>query len=101
VSVRSGYGFGYGGTPTRDQEGEGSKTIFGSFLGNVGMRNGGGKKKMSTTNWLAERHGITNTTSMYVFPLSYSKTTGLSMELIEVLQVFHLLYTIPSLDTTV
>lgn len=61
-SVRSGYGF--GGSPPRGRGQEGSKSIFGSLLENVGMRNGG-RKKMSTTNWLAERHGITNTTSMY------------------------------------
>jgi hypothetical protein len=66
-SIRSG-GFGFGGTPeARPGSGEGSQTRFGSFLETLGMRNGssGGKKKMSTTSYLAERHGIKNTTSMY------------------------------------
>lgn len=62
-SFRNEYGF--GGSPPQGQEDGGSKSTFGSFLENVGMRNGG-KKKMSTTNWLAERHGITNKKFMYV-----------------------------------
>jgi len=43
--------------------------MFGSLLANIGVKNGspGGKKKMSTTSYLAERHGITNTTAMYVW----------------------------------
>jgi hypothetical protein len=67
-SVRSGHGFGGfpsgGGNPG---EGEGSRGIFESMMENLGMKNsnGGGKKKMSTTNWLAEQHGITNTRTMY------------------------------------
>jgi hypothetical protein len=70
-SVRSGLG-GFGGSPPANREssgGERSKSIISNFFENIGMKNGtgSGKKKMSTTNWLAERHGITNTTSMYVF----------------------------------
>ena len=70
-SVRSGLG-GFGGSPSANGESseqERSKTAFSNFFESIGMKNGtgGGKKKMSTTNWLAERHGITNTTSMYVF----------------------------------
>jgi hypothetical protein len=70
-SVRSGLGS-FGGSPSANgesSEGERSKSMLSNFFENIGMKNGtgGGKKKMSTTNWLAERHGITNTTSMYVF----------------------------------
>lgn len=65
-SIRSNYGFG-GAAPgygTSD-EAEGSESMFGSFLKSVGLTNRSArKKKMSTTNWLAERHGITNTTTM-------------------------------------
>jgi hypothetical protein len=51
--------------------GEGNQNIFGSFLETVGMKNGSpGKKKMSVTNYLAERHGIKNTTTMYVCKLT-------------------------------
>jgi hypothetical protein len=56
----------YGGTarPGRDS-GEGSRRMFSSLLDTVGMKNGsGGKKKMSTTSYLAERHGI-DTRTMY------------------------------------
>jgi len=71
-SVRSGYGF--GGSPPRgygsDGSGERRTGIFASFMDTVGVGNGtGGKKKMSTTSYLAERHGIKHTTSMYVLPL--------------------------------
>lgn len=94
--------YGFGGTTPRDREGEGSKSIFGNFLENVGMRNGSGKKKMSTTNWLAERHGITNTTSMYAPLLLLCEYDFKYAEVLMVpLQVFHLLYTFPGLDTTV
>ena len=70
-SVGSGSDYGFGGAPRpreNEEEGESSKGMFGSFLENIGMKNGTetSRKKMSTTNWLAERHGITNTTSMYV-----------------------------------
>jgi hypothetical protein len=69
VSGRSGYGFG-GSPPRTAREAEGSSNSrFGSFLENVGMKNGSGsssKKKISTTSYLAEQHGITNTTTMYV-----------------------------------
>lgn len=68
-SVRSGYGFG-GSIPADYDDGRDplrSGSVFGSFLYTVGLNKApGGKKKMSTTNWLAEQHGITNTTSMYV-----------------------------------
>lgn len=67
-SVRSG---GFGGSPSANGESSGAernKSIFANIFENVGLKNGsgGGKKKMSTTSYLAERHGITNTTSMYV-----------------------------------
>ncbi|KAG0652716.1 sulfate transporter [Hyphodiscus hymeniophilus] len=67
-SVRSGHG-GFGGSPSANGESgetETNKSMFANLLENVGLKNGtgGGKKKMSTTNYLAERHGITNTTSM-------------------------------------
>ena len=79
--------------------------MFGSLLENVGMNNGGGKKKMSTTNWLAERHGITKTTSMYVpylLLLMCWTILGVEYSLICVpLQVLHLLYTLFGLDTAV
>lgn len=37
-------------------------------MGNMGLKNDGenGRKKQSTTSYLAERHGITNTKSMYL-----------------------------------
>jgi hypothetical protein len=39
--------------------------MFSSLFETVGMKNGsGGKKKMSTTSYLAERHGI-DTRTMY------------------------------------
>lgn len=69
-SVRSGLG-GFGGSaPANGESSEGQPVqgMYANFFENIGAKNGtgGGKKKMSTTNWLAERHGITNTTSMYV-----------------------------------
>lgn len=72
-SVRSGLG-GFGGSPSANgepSEPETNKSIFSNFFENIGLKSGtgGGKKKMSTTNYLAERHGITNTTSMYVLPI--------------------------------
>jgi hypothetical protein len=68
-SVRSGHsGYGFGGSPpgtARQGSGEGSNSMFGSLMDRLG--NGSGRpKKMSTTSYLAERHGITNTTAMYV-----------------------------------
>jgi len=72
-SVRSGRSdSGFGGAPRRRENvEEGESSMFASFLENIGVKNGSGavKKRMSTTNWLAERHGITNTTSMYVSKL--------------------------------
>lgn len=71
-SIRSGHsGYGFGGSPPRTarEAGGSSASMFGSFLENVGMKNGSGapsKKKMSTTSYLAEQHGIKNTTTMYV-----------------------------------
>jgi hypothetical protein len=67
-SIRSGYGF--GGGPPNDYDGNrdsrGPPSSIGSFLEVVGVGyRSGGKRKVSTTNWLAEQHGITNTTSMY------------------------------------
>jgi hypothetical protein len=75
-SVRSGQtGYSFGGSPNesdRPYSPDRGGSIFGSLMENIGMKNGSGerkKKKMSTTSYLAERHGITNTTSMYV-PIS-------------------------------
>jgi hypothetical protein len=58
---------GFGGSPPANNDGEaaGGAGVFSSLLSKVG-RNGNARKKMNTTNLLAERHGITNTTSMYV-----------------------------------
>lgn len=63
---------GFGGSPPANNDGEepsGGAGMVSSLLSKVG-RNGKSRKKISTTNWLAERHGITNTTSMYVSQLS-------------------------------
>jgi hypothetical protein len=71
-SVKSGRS-GFGGSPPlsgRPESSEGRSSIFGNLLETMGVRNGsGGKKKMSTTSYLAEQHGITNTTTMYVTTL--------------------------------
>ena len=69
-SVRSGHsGYGFGGSPPetpRQGSGEGSNSMLKSLMDRLG--NGSGTpKKMSTTSYLAERHGITNTTAMYVW----------------------------------
>ncbi|KAM3088867.1 hypothetical protein ACMFMG_000490 [Clarireedia jacksonii] len=62
----------FGGSPPHTahgaaggEEGEG---LVAGLLTRLGVRNGPVKKrkKVSTTSWLAEQHGITNTTSMYV-----------------------------------
>lgn len=71
-SVRSGYsGYGFGGSPSRaGPAGSGEERgPFGGFdntRGKAGSTssNGKHKKKMSTTNYLAELHGIKNTTTM-------------------------------------
>lgn len=62
-SVRSGHsGFGFGGSPPRRTgSGEESGGILGGMFGPRRST-----KKMSTTSYLAERHGITNTRTMYV-----------------------------------
>jgi hypothetical protein len=68
-SVKSGRS-GFEGSPPlsgRPDSPGGRPSMFGIFLDTVGGKNGsGGKKKMSTTSYLAEQHGITNTTTMYV-----------------------------------
>ncbi len=72
-SIRSTNAFGGrpGSVEERPGSAEGSRSLIGSLLENVGVKNGsGGKKKMSTTRYLAERHGIKNTTSMYVTLIS-------------------------------
>jgi hypothetical protein len=66
----------FGGSPSRsgpESSGD-SSNMIGTLLGGIGMKSssGGGKKKMSTTSYLAERHGIKNTTAMYV--LSFLRT---------------------------
>ncbi len=62
-SVRSGHsGFGFGGSPPRRVgSGEGSGGILEGIFSSRRST-----KKMSTTSYLAERHGITNTRTMYV-----------------------------------
>ena len=75
-SVRSGLG-GFGGSSPANGESNEPETnmgIFASLLENVGLKDwtrGRKKKKMSTTNYLAERHGITNTTAMFVAPILF------------------------------
>jgi hypothetical protein len=44
-----------------------SRTIFGSLAGALGGGGGGGNKKMSTTERLAQEHGIETSNLMYVF----------------------------------
>ncbi|KAE8451740.1 hypothetical protein EG329_003197 [Mollisiaceae sp. DMI_Dod_QoI] len=66
-SIRSGHsGYGFGGP--RPGSGESSRGLFGDLMQNIGMKNGAenGKKKQSTTSYLAERHGIRNTKTMYL-----------------------------------
>ena len=69
-SVRSGYnGFGFGGSPSRaGRSDSGEERVFlGVENASVASGpNGKPKKKMSTTSYLAELHGIKNTTTMYV-----------------------------------
>lgn len=70
-SSDSDYGFGGASQPRgRPDSGEG-RSMFSSMLETVGMKNGsGGKKKMSTTSYLAEQHGI-DTRTMYDSPKEY------------------------------
>lgn len=66
-SIRSGYsGIGFGILPSADRPGsaERSKSLLGNMWETMGKRPSVGKKKMSTTSTLAERHGIKNTTMM-------------------------------------
>lgn len=70
-SVRSGNsGYGFGGARS-GSGGNSPRGIFGSLMENMGVKNGGlnGKKKQSTTSYLAEQHGIKNTRTMYVSDL--------------------------------
>ncbi|EKD18273.1 uncharacterized protein L3040_004770 [Drepanopeziza brunnea f. sp. 'multigermtubi'] len=59
-SANSGFGFG-GSPPRRTDSGEGAGGAYRSMF--AVMRP---NKKMSTTSYLAERHGITNTKTMYL-----------------------------------
>lgn len=68
-SVRS-----FGGSAPVSPNGSGSVEtsdgMVGGLLKGLGIRNGSPMAKpktRSTTSWLAEQHGITNTTAMYVF----------------------------------
>lgn len=72
-SIRSQDGFGGllgvrgGNGGSRPGSAEGSRSLIGSLMEGVGMKSGnesGGKKKMSTTSYLAERHGIKHNTGM-------------------------------------
>ncbi|PQE28686.1 sulfate transporter protein [Rutstroemia sp. NJR-2017a WRK4] len=62
----------FGGSPPHTAHGtpggEESESLFAGVLKGLGVRNGSAtkRKKVSTTSWLAEQHGITNTTSMYI-----------------------------------
>jgi hypothetical protein len=105
ASIRSGLDFG-GSPPGRDGGGEGSKGPWTSLLEGVGVKNGPGRKKMSTTSYLAERHGITNTTSMYVLILSILSNMEMFwisgyVLISNACQVFHILYTLPCVDTAI
>jgi hypothetical protein len=67
-SIRSdGYGDGRSDYASGGGTGERSQSMLGSFLetmnGSAGRKK---RKKKSTTSYLAEQHGITNTTTMYV-----------------------------------
>ncbi|KAB8297943.1 hypothetical protein EYC80_001725 [Monilinia laxa] len=65
VSMRS---FGGSAPVSPNASGEGSGGVIGGLLRALGMRNESAAKpkRMSTTSWLAEQHGITNTTAMYI-----------------------------------
>lgn len=62
-SVRS---FGGSAPISPNESGEGSDGVIGGLLRSLGVRNESAAKpkRMSTTSWLAEQHGITNTTAM-------------------------------------
>ncbi|KAF5872361.1 putative sulfate transporter protein [Botrytis fragariae] len=64
-SVRS---FGGSAPVSPNGNGEASDGLIGGLLKGLGVRNGpmAKPKRMSTTSWLAEQHGITNTTGMYI-----------------------------------
>lgn len=60
----------FGGSPPNTGNGtaggEEREGLFAGLLKTLGVRNGSvaKRKRVSTTSWLAEQHGITNTTSM-------------------------------------
>jgi hypothetical protein len=88
IESPSGSLMGFGGPPQgSDAEAGSSKSMLSSLLENVGLKNGAGRKKMSTTSWLAERHGITNTTSMYVPEAPYRINIG-GLTFVEPLLIF-------------
>lgn len=60
--------FGGSAPASPDGSGEPSDGMIGGLLRSLGARNGSivKPKRMSTTDWLVEQHGITNTTRMYV-----------------------------------
>ncbi|KAK6600377.1 sulfate transporter [Botrytis cinerea] len=64
-SVRS---FGGSAPVSPNGNGEASDGMIGGLLKGLGVRSGpmAKPKRMSTTSWLAEQHGITNTTGMYI-----------------------------------
>lgn len=92
-SANSGFGFG-GSPPRRTGSGEGGGSVFGSMFG-VRRSN----KKMSTTSYLAERHGITNTRRMYVW-LEPQNPLGSPADLYA-RQVLCILRSLLCLDTTI
>lgn len=95
-SGNSGYGF-VGSPPRRTGSGEGSGGIFGNMFGS-----GRASKKMSTTSYLAERHGITNTRTMYVrLDFTWNPTFFVSSADICACQVPDLLCPIFRLDSTI
>ena len=70
-SLRSSSEYGFGGASSHDrpENGEGSSNVFSNMLEGIGMKARPGpigkKKKMSTTRYLAQRHGVKNTKTMY------------------------------------
>lgn len=96
-SIRSGHsgvGFGVLTRGERPNSAEGSRSLLGSMFDNFGVKSGNGKKKMSTTSYLAERHGIKNTTTMYVWNSGGTLTSTNGADL----QVYSLLHTLRRLD---
>jgi hypothetical protein len=105
-SVRSSNDYGFGGAPSnRPENGGGSSSMLGSLLEGIGMKNGPGpvgKKKMSTTRYLAERHGVKNTTTMYALNILPEDVRFVNLLLMfAALQVLYILHSIFRVDPTI